>query len=48
MALATQEGFNKSAVLPLILDKLLAINSFFLIWIITAYIRWKVYSYGLE
>ncbi|KAI5179542.1 hypothetical protein NEOKW01_0005 [Nematocida sp. AWRm80] len=38
-----QRGFIRFTVLPILIDKLLAVNTFFFIWIITAYIRWRFY-----
>ncbi|EIJ89024.1 uncharacterized protein NEPG_01764 [Nematocida parisii ERTm1] len=38
-----KERTNKNTTLALILDKLLAMGSFFIIWIITAYVRWRFY-----
>ena len=35
--------FLSNVILPLLLDKLLAINAFFLIWIVIGYARWRFY-----
>ncbi|KAI5191589.1 hypothetical protein NEMIN01_1573 [Nematocida minor] len=49
MILEKKEPANsETTFFPIILDKLLAINSFFLIWIITAYVRWKFYFSFLD
>lgn len=43
MVVEKSEGFNSYIMLSIVLDKLLAINSFFIIWIATAYVRWWFY-----
>ncbi|KAI5184502.1 hypothetical protein NEHOM01_0177 [Nematocida homosporus] len=40
-----KKAFIKSILIPIAADKLYAINMFFLVWICTAYIRWKVYLF---
>jgi len=34
----------RSVIYPVIIDKLMAFNVFFLIWMTTALIRWKFYE----
>ncbi|KFG26221.1 uncharacterized protein NESG_01337 [Nematocida ausubeli] len=44
MKLEKKDNFNKNEAFELILDKMLAISSFFFIWITTAYTRWRFYN----